>query len=160
MTMGARGAQPVPRAGQRDDARHGREHLFVLLIGNIFGVLAASTSATSSLTCSRCRLRAPAARPPNWPRPIAGHRLDADAGILLRGASSRSSAAGSRTPRAATAGQEKVIGIAVLAIGLLLSFVRRIVQDGERPHWREETPDVPSPEEQAAIDMELRPSTT
>ena len=39
-------------------------------------------------------------------------------------------------------------------------FASKVVQDGERPHWREDTPDVPSPEEQAAIDLELRPSTT
>jgi hypothetical protein len=31
----------------------------------------------------------------------------------------------------------------VLAIGLPLFFVRRIVQDREMPHWREETPTMP-----------------
>ena len=37
--------------------------------------------------------------------------------------------------------KEKIIGVSVLVIGILLFLFRRIVQDGERPHWREETPD-------------------
>ncbi len=31
----------------------------------------------------------------------------------------------------------------VLVIGLLLFFFRRIVQDGEKPHWREDVPQTP-----------------
>jgi hypothetical protein len=38
---------------------------------------------------------------------------------------------------------EKIIGFSVLGASLLLFLFRRIVQDGERPHWREETPEVP-----------------
>ena len=135
--------------------------LFVLLIGNIFGVLAASNLgyvlahmfALSGFVLLR-RDR------PNWPRPIKlGTGWTPIAGILavwclvltIVGFGWFQNAAGGYGGT-----KEKVIGIAVLAIGLLLFFVRRIVQDGERPHWREDTPDVPSPEEQAAIDMELR----
>jgi hypothetical protein len=39
--------------------------------------------------------------------------------------------------------KERIIGFGVLAISLLLFLFRRIVQDGERPHWREETPTMP-----------------
>src|SRR5207302_6873861 len=37
----------------------------------------------------------------------------------------------------------KYIGFGVLAASLLLFLFRRIVQDKERPHWREDTPAVP-----------------
>jgi hypothetical protein len=36
-----------------------------------------------------------------------------------------------------------VIGIAVLVVGLLLFFFRRLVQDKQRIHWREDTPTMP-----------------
>ena len=35
------------------------------------------------------------------------------------------------------------LGFSVLAISLLLFLFRRIVQEKERPHWREETPQMP-----------------
>ena len=37
----------------------------------------------------------------------------------------------------------KIIGFAVLGGSLLLFLFRRIVQDHERPHWREEPPQMP-----------------
>ena len=39
-----------------------------------------------------------------------------------------------------------VLAVGVLAISLVLFLFRRIVQDGERPHWREFTPSVPGEE--------------
>jgi hypothetical protein len=39
-----------------------------------------------------------------------------------------------------------VIGFSVLAASLLLFLFRRIVQDKERPHWREQTPRLPDEE--------------
>ena len=39
--------------------------------------------------------------------------------------------------------KEKIIGFGVLVISLLLFLFRRIVQDKETPHWREETPTMP-----------------
>jgi hypothetical protein len=45
---------------------------------------------------------------------------------------------------------EKIIGFGVLVLAILLYLFRRIVQDGERPHWREDVPAVPD-ERQAAI---------
>ena len=42
--------------------------------------------------------------------------------------------------------KERIIGFAVLGISLLLFLFRRIVQDKETPHWREETPTMPEEE--------------
>jgi len=39
--------------------------------------------------------------------------------------------------------KEVLYGVGVLAISILLYLFRRIVQDGEKPHWREETPTMP-----------------
>ena len=41
--------------------------------------------------------------------------------------------------------------MSVLVIGILLFLFRRIVQDGERPHWREETPTMPDAREAALL---------
>ncbi len=40
--------------------------------------------------------------------------------------------------------KEKIIGLAVLLISVLLFLFRRIVQDGQAPHWREEPPRTPA----------------
>ena len=39
--------------------------------------------------------------------------------------------------------QVKIIGFGVLVISLLLFFYRRIVQDKEKIHWKEDTPEMP-----------------
>ena len=53
--------------------------------------------------------------------------------------------------------KEKLIGFAVLAISIVLFLFRRIVQDGEAPHWREETPTMPGPRQKAEMDEAARP---
>jgi amino acid transporter len=122
--------------------------LFVLFIGNIFGVLAASNLgyvlahmfALSGFVLLR-RDR------PNWPRPIKLSGIFVPiAGILavwcliltIVGFGYFQNAAGGYGGT-----KEKVIGVAVLGVGLLLFFFRRIVQDKETPHWREDTPTMP-----------------
>ena len=55
--------------------------------------------------------------------------------------------------------QVKVIGFAVLGISLLLFLYRRIVQDGERPHWREETPTMPDETPGPAVEAPGVPAT-
>jgi hypothetical protein len=55
--------------------------------------------------------------------------------------------------------KNKIIGFSVLAISLLLFLFRRIVQDGERPHWREETPTMPDEEPAAVIAAPGVPAT-
>ena len=125
--------------------------LFVLLVGNIFGILAASNLgyvlahmfALSGFVLLR-RDR------PNWPRPIKlGAIWTPIAGILalwclvltIVGFGWFQTAAGGYGGT-----KEKVIGVGVLLIGLLLFFFRRLVQDKERIHWREDTPLMPDAE--------------
>ena len=122
--------------------------LFVLFIGNIFGVLAASNLgyvlahmfALSGFVLLR-RDR------PNWPRPIKlGSVWTPIAGVLavwcliltIVGFGWMQVAAGGYGDT-----KEKIIGVLVLVIGLLLFFFRRLVQDRERIHWREDTPTMP-----------------
>lgn len=122
--------------------------LFVLLVGNIFGVLAASNlgyvlahmfALSGYVLLRRDR--------PDWPRPIKlGAVWTPIAGILavwsliltIVGFGWFQNAAGGYGGT-----KEKVIGLGVLVVGLLLFFFRRIVQDKEAPHWREDVPLVP-----------------
>jgi amino acid transporter len=125
---------------------------FILFIGNIFGILAASNLgyvlahvfALSGFVLLR-RDR------PLWPRPIKlGPAWVWIAGLLslwslcltIIGFGWFQHAAGGYGGT-----KEKIIGVGVLAVSLVLFFFRRIVQDGERPHWREFTPSVPGEEE-------------
>jgi amino acid transporter len=130
--------------------------LFVLFIGNLFGVLAASNVgyviahmfALSGFVLLR-RDR------PLWPRPIhLGPAWVWIAGFLslwclcltIVGFGWFQYAAGGYGGT-----KEKLIAVGVLAISLVLFFFRRIVQDHERPHWREDTPAVPGGEVAPAI---------
>ena len=40
--------------------------------------------------------------------------------------------------------KEKIIGVSVLGVSILLFLFRQIVQEHRRPHWREDTPSVAS----------------
>ncbi len=122
--------------------------LFLLFIGNIFGILAASNlgyvlchffTLTAFILLRKDR--------PNWPRPIklanywvwiAGVLAAICALLTVVGFGWFQTAAGGYGGT-----KEKVIGLAVLAVGIGLFFFRRIVQDGEMPHWKEETPKMP-----------------
>lgn len=122
--------------------------LFLLFIGNIFGILAASNlgyvlchffTLTAFILLRKDR--------PNWPRPIklanywvwiAGMLAAVCALLTVVGFGWFQTAAGGYGGT-----KEKVIGLAVLAVGILLFFFRRIVQDGEMPHWREDPPTMP-----------------
>jgi amino acid transporter len=123
--------------------------LFVLFIGNIFGILAASNigyvlahvfalSAYVLLRKDR----------PNWPRPIklapywtwvAGFLCASFVLFSVIGVAYFQNAAGGYGKGA----QVKIIGFGVLGISILLFFYRRLVQDKERIHWKEETPEMP-----------------
>ena len=113
--------------------------LFVLFVGNIFGILAASNIgyvlAHMFALSGYVLLRKDR---PNWPRPIKlPAYLDADRRRSLRRLvprSSRSSASAGSRPPAGGYGKGtkvKIIGVAVLGASLLLFLFRRIVQDGE-----------------------------
>jgi uncharacterized membrane protein YdcZ (DUF606 family) len=85
---------------------------------------------------------------PNWPRPIklapywtwiAGVLTFAFILFSVVGVSYFQHAAGGYGKGA----QVKIIGFGVLVISLLLFFYRRIVQDKEKIHWKEDTPEMP-----------------
>lgn len=124
--------------------------LFVWFFGNILLILAASNlgyvlahffALTSFMLLRKDR--------PDWPRPIRlGRGWIYIAGVLAAiclvltvvGFGWFQIAAGGF----GTGAKAKVVGIASLVVGLLLFLFRRIVQDKEAPHWREDTPRVPA----------------
>ena len=137
--------------------------LFVLFIGNIFGVLAASNLgyvlahmfALSGFVILR-RTR------PNWPRPIQLGSIWTPIAAVLAIWCAVLTVVGFGWMQVAAGGygdtKEKVIGVSVLVLGILLFLFRRIVQDKERPHWREETPTMPDAREMALLQEEMRPA--
>ena len=137
--------------------------LFLLFVGNIFGIYAASNLgyvlahmfALSGFVLLR-RDR------PNWPRPIKlGAIWSPISGLLavwcliltIVGFGYFQTAAGGYG-----GSKEKIIGVGVLVIGVLLFFFRRVVQDRERIHWREETPTMPDEHQAALLAEEMRPA--
>ena len=50
------------------------------------------------------------------------------------------------------------IGVGVLVASVVLFAFRRIVQDGEKIHFREETPLMPTPEEMQPHELEPLPA--
>jgi amino acid transporter len=130
--------------------------LFILFVGNIFGILAASNLgyvlahmfALSGFVLLR-RDR------PLWPRPIKLASYWVPIAGLLAAWSLLLTIVGFGWFQHAAGGyggtKEKIIGVSVLAVSLVLFLFRRIVQDGERPHWREDTPAVPAETPPAAV---------
>ena len=139
--------------------------LFVLFVGNIFGILAASNigyvlanmfAIGGFLLLRRDR--------PNWPRPIRLPNYWVPIAAVLFCAFAVFSIVGIGWFQHAAGGygkgaQVKVIGFAVLAISLVLFVFRRIVQDGERPHWREDTPTMPDEDVAAAPETPAVPAS-
>ena len=122
--------------------------LFVLFVGNIFGILAASNIgyvlAHVFALGAFVLLRKDR---PDWPRPIRLAPYWTPIAALLCVIFVVFSVVGIGWFQVAAGGyggtKEKIIGFAILGASLVLFFFRRIVQDREVPHWREETPAVP-----------------
>jgi amino acid transporter len=123
--------------------------LFVLFVGNIFGILAASNIgyvlAHVFALSGYVLLRKDR---PLWPRPIKLPAYWTGIAAVLCAAFVVFTVVGVGWFQVAAGGYGKgaivkIIGFAVLGASLLLFLFRRIVQDGEPPHWREETPTVP-----------------
>jgi amino acid transporter len=125
--------------------------LFLLFIGNIFGILAASNlgyvlchffTLTAFILLRKDR--------PDWPRPIRLPNFWVPIAGLLAVFTAVLTVVGFGWFQTAAGGyggtKEKVIALSVLAASILLFFFRRIVQDREMPHWREETPLTPGGE--------------
>ena len=124
--------------------------LFVLFVGNLFGILVASNigyvlahvfALSGYVLLRRDR--------PLWPRPIrlpdywtwiAGVLCAAFVVFTVVGVGWFQIAGGGAVYGGT---KEKIIGFSVLVASLVLFLFRRIVQDKEPPHWREETPSVP-----------------
>jgi amino acid transporter len=122
--------------------------LFLLFIGNIFGILAASNlgyvvahffAVTAFILLRRDR--------PLWPRQIKLSSVWVPIAYALSALSVVLTIVGFGWFQTAAGGyggtKEKVIGVSVLLVSIALFLFRRIVQDGETPHWREDTPEVP-----------------
>jgi amino acid transporter len=124
--------------------------LFVLFVGNLFGILVASNIgyvlANMFAIGAFILLRKDR---PNWPRPIKLPSFWVPIAAVLFAAFALFSVVGIGWFQIAGGGavyggtKEKIIGFCVLAASILLFLFRRIVQDKERPHWREATPTMP-----------------
>jgi amino acid transporter len=124
--------------------------LFVLFVGNLFGILVASNIgyvlANMFAIGAFVLLRRDR---PNWPRPIRLPNYWVPIAVVLFLMFAVLSVVGIGWLQIAGGGavyggtKEKVIGFCVLGISLLLFLFRRIVQDHEKPHWREKTPQMP-----------------
>jgi len=123
-------------------------NLAILYMSNIGYVLCHFLALTGFLLLRRDR--------PNWPRPIKLPSFWIPIAGVLFVAFALFSVVGIGWFQIAGGGavyggtKEKIIGFCVLGASLLLFLFRRIVQDKEKPHWREETPqlpdEVPAPE--------------
>ncbi len=137
--------------------------LFVLFIGNIFGVLAASNLgyvlAHMFALSGYVLLRKDR---PGWPRPIRLGGIWTPIAAILAVWCLILTIVGFGWMQVAAGGygdtKEKIIGVSVLVIGILLFLFRRIVQDGESPHWREDTPTMPDERMAALLEQEMRPA--
>jgi amino acid transporter len=140
--------------------------LFVLFVGNLFGILVASNIgyvlANMFAISAFVLLRKDR---PNWPRPIRLPNFWVPLAGFLAGAFALFSVVGIGWFQIAGGGavyggtKNKIIGFSVLAISLVLFLFRRIVQDGEKPHWREETPTMPEEEPGALVEAPSLPAT-
>jgi amino acid transporter len=127
--------------------------LFVLFVGNLFGILVASNIgyvlANTFAIAAFVLLRRDR---PNWPRPIKLPSIWVPIAMVLFAAFVVFSIVGIGWFQIAGGGavyggtKEKIIGFSVLAISLVLFLFRRVVQDKEKPQWREETPLMPDEE--------------
>jgi len=138
--------------------------LFVLFVGNIFGIFAASNIgyvlANAFAIAAFVLLRRDR---PNWPRPIKLPSFWTPIAVVLCAAFVLFTVVGIGWFQTAAGGygkgaEVKIIGFAVLAISLLLFVFRRTVQDKETPHWREETPTVPDEQVAALLEQEMHPA--
>jgi amino acid transporter len=111
--------------------------LAILYTGNVGYVLAHFFALTAFVLLRRDR--------PNWPRPIKVSSVFVPIALVLAAANALFIYVGVTDPGLTYAAKPRhvVIGLLVLGISILLFFYRRIVQDREAPHWREETPAVP-----------------
>jgi amino acid transporter len=116
-------------------------NLAILYLSNIGYVLCHVFALTAFLLLRRDR--------PNWPRPIKIASGWLPIVAVLAALNALFLIVGALAPNLNGYGTwtDFWIGVGVLIASLLLFFFRRVVQDGEGVHWREETPSMPEGDE-------------
>ncbi len=129
-------------------------NLAILYLSNIGYVLCHVFALSAFLLLRRDR--------PNWPRPIKIGRGWLPIVAVLCALNALFLVVGALAPKLNGYGTwtDFWIGIGVLVASLLLFFFRRIVQDKESVHWREEPPVVPDDAEAAMLASESAPMPT
>ena len=137
--------------------------LFVLFVGNLFGILVASNIGyVFANICAISAFILLRRDRPEWPRPIKLASYWVPMAYALCGAFIVFEIVGVGWFQIAGGGglygatKSKIIGFAVLVVSLLLFLFRRMVQDKESPHWREETPTMPDPQVAALLEQEMQ----
>jgi amino acid transporter len=124
-------------------------NLAILYMSNIGYVLCHVFALTGFLLLRRDR--------PNWPRPIKVGPSWVPIVAFLAALNALFLIVGALAPKLNGYGTwtDFWIGIGVLVASLLLFFYRRIVQDGEHIHFREDTPAVPDATEAAMLGVSV-----
>jgi amino acid transporter len=112
-------------------------NLAILYMSNIGYVTAHVFAMTGFLLLRKDR--------PNWPRPIKVSPFWIPIAVVIAASNLVFLVVGSRYPKLTGYGglKEFLIGIGILLGSIVLFVFRRVVQDKERVHWREETPTMP-----------------
>lgn len=123
--------------------------LAILVCGNLGYILAHFFALTGFLLLRRDR--------PKWPRPYRAPNSWVPLAGVLAGLNLLFIIYGVSNPNLTGYGttRDLLIGVGVLLISVLLYVFRRVVQDRQPIHWREETPSVPPAEEAAMISSEF-----
>jgi amino acid transporter len=122
-----------------------KNNLAILYLSNIGYVMAHVFALSGFLLLRRDR--------PNWPRPIKVSKGWLPVAAFLCVLNFVFLVVGALAPKLNGYGSwtDFWIGVGVLVGSLVLFVFRRVVQDGDRVHFREEVPEVPSAEEQAEL---------
>jgi amino acid transporter len=123
--------------------------LAILYISNIGYVAAHIFAVTGFLLLRRDR--------PAWPRAIRVSRIWIPIAVLIAAFNTLLLIVGITNPELTYAATwtDVAIGFGILGAAILLFLYRRIVQDKERPHWREETPTMPDAHQAKLLEQEL-----
>jgi amino acid transporter len=127
--------------------------LAILVCGNLGYILAHFFALSGFLLLRKDR--------PKWPRPYRAPRSWVPLAGVLAGLNLLFIIYGVTNPNLTGYGTTKdlLIGFGVLLLSVLLYIYRRAVQDHLPIHWREETPTMPTAEQQAALESEMAPAS-
>ena len=120
-------------------------NLAILYMSNIGYVLCNVFALSAFLLLRRDR--------PNWPRPLKVSNVWVGISVFLLLYAIVILVVGAGAPKLNGYGTwtDFAIGVGVLCASVLLFFFRRIVEDKERVHWKEETPTMPEGADREAL---------